>query len=229
MGYFVCEGSTLGALGDACIAGTECVSGFCNSDLCSECEGDGDCAGALGCVDDTGGVGYFVCEGGSAALGEDCTDGTDCTSGYCFDTPGPGSFVCSECEVEGDCTAPMTCNYEWGDDWATCGGSGELGDACSSGTECQSALCNTNLCSECEGDGDCTGGGTCTDDTSGVGYFVCAGGLGDDCDTGADCDSGFCYDPVWSMTNICSECEVDGDCTGQSCVMNWGDDWAACG
>ncbi|MFH2008296.1 MAG: hypothetical protein ABI333_17055, partial [bacterium] len=67
----------LGALGDACTAGADCVSGFCNGDVCSECEGDGDCPGAQTCEDDTGGVGYFVCQGGDGALGDACTEGAD--------------------------------------------------------------------------------------------------------------------------------------------------------
>jgi hypothetical protein len=226
VGYFVCQ-SALGALGDACTLGSECVSGFCNTNLCSECEVDGDCAGALTCGDDTGGVGYFVCEGGSGALGDNCVDGTDCASGYCY--AAFGQNICSECEVDGDCAGSMTCNYAWGDPYATCGGTAGLGSACTIGTDCTSGFCNGNVCSECEADGDCSGGGTCTDDTGGVGYFVCAGGLGDDCTSGTDCNSGFCYDPVWPGQNFCSECEVDNDCPGnQTCVMGWQDDYATC-
>ncbi|MFH2004966.1 MAG: hypothetical protein ABI333_00135, partial [bacterium] len=230
VGYFVCQGGNLGALGDACTDGAECQSAFCNGDVCSECEGDGDCAGGGTCVDDTGGVGYFVCQGGSGLLGDTCNDGAECVSGYCFNPPGPGPHICSECEVDGDCSGTMTCNFTAGDAYAVCGGSAALGDACATGADCQSGFCNGSVCSECEGDGDCTGGGTCTDDTGGVGYFVCAGGLGDVCTTGTDCNSGFCYDPVWPGDNLCSECEVDGDCTGgQTCDMGWGDDYASCG
>jgi hypothetical protein len=109
LGY-VCVRANLGGLGDPCTDGAQCASGFCNNDLCSECEGNGDCPGAQTCVDDTAGVGYFVCLGDLAAI---CQSGTDCASGFCFNPPGPGSHYCSECETNTDCgsTTP-TCTWD---------------------------------------------------------------------------------------------------------------------
>ena len=216
VGYFVCE-STLLDLGDACTDGSECTSGFCNGDVCSGCEGDSDCAGGGTCVDDTGGLGYFVCEGSLGDLGDDCADGSECVSGFC------NNDVCSECEMNGDCDVQQGCVFDPVGGYAICAGTGDLGDSCDHGGQCVSSFCNNDLCSECEADADCPGGGTCVDDTGGVGYYVCTGGLGDDCANGSECASGFCNN------DVCSECEGDNDCdVQQGCVFDPVGGYAIC-
>ena len=106
-----------GALGEDCASGAGCASGFCKGSVCSECAADGDCEANEVCFDDTAGVGYFVCQGG---LGDTCTTGSDCSSGFCFNPPGPGALVCSECELDGDCPQGSTCNYSFLDGYAVC-------------------------------------------------------------------------------------------------------------
>ena len=79
-----------GALGDDCNNGDDCASGFCNADVCAECEADADCMDGETCVEDAD-AGYHVCQGGGlGALGDACTDGAECASGFC------AGDVCSE-------------------------------------------------------------------------------------------------------------------------------------
>lgn len=224
LGYATCMGT--GVLGASCTTDAQCVSAHCNQGICSECEADADCASGGTCEDDTNGVGYYVCSGG---LGDACTSGADCGTGYCFDPPGGGANRCSECEVNGDCGAQRACRYDIGDRYASCVGTGALGNICNTGDQCASGFCQGGVCSQCETTQDCTGGGDCVDDTSGVGYYVCRGGLGDVCADAADCNSGFCYDPVGPGANRCSECETNQDCPNNGfCAPNLQLSYAVC-
>ena len=118
LGYAECVGTLDN--GDDCVTGDECVSGFCNGGVCSECESDDDCYGGT-CVDDTDGVGYWVCEGGLLGLGEPCTDGAECFSGFCYEAQNMfEETVCSECETNDDCGDLSACVYWFG--YAVCMG-----------------------------------------------------------------------------------------------------------
>lgn len=215
LGYAVCVGT--GNLGASCTQDAQCASTHCTSGVCSECESEQDCTEGGTCVDDRSGVGYFICTGG---LGDACTTGTDCGTGYCYDPPGPGSNRCSECEVNGDCGAQRSCRYSLGDQYASCVGTGSLGNICNTDGQCASGHCNGGVCSQCKTGQDCAGGGDCVDDTGGVGYFICAGGLGDVCTTGSDCNSGFCYS-IPLRADRCSECETNQDCpNNRPCALN---------
>ena len=223
LGWAICVGD--GALGDPCVSPDECIADFCTADVCSGCAVDGDCSGGGTCEDGTQDVGYYYCTGG---LGDDCQAGADCASGYCYDPFWPGGMICSECEADGDCAAQQACEYEQGLNYAICVGTGDLGDSCATGAECQSLICNTDICSECLADADCGEGGTCLDDTGDSGYFVCSGGLGDRCQTGADCTSSYCFDMPGPLDPVCSECETDNDCQNGNCQVDWISFYAVC-
>ncbi len=107
------------------------------------------------------------------------------------------------------------------------GGVGNLGDQCTSDTDCAEDLfCNGvpgfgGLCSECASDSDCADG-NCT--FTGA-YFSCGdGSLGQMCESDEVCGDGlFCAEVVnlggLFNGNFCSECKVDGDCAdGQLCA-----------
>jgi Notch-like protein len=222
-GYAACVGT--GNLGASCNTDQQCASTHCNQGVCSECFGDADCEGGGTCIDDRTGVGYFSCTGG---LGDACQQGNDCGTGFCFDPPGGGPNRCSECEVNGDCGAQRSCEYNIRNGYASCVGTGALGNICNNGGQCESNFCAGGVCSQCEGDGDCTGGGSCIDDRNGQGYYVCAGGLGNVCTTGTDCNSGFCYDPPVG-SDRCSECETSQDCPNNgTCAPNLQLTYAVC-
>ncbi len=221
-GFASCVGTI--ALGDNCQNGDQCLSGACRGNVCSECERDSDCIGGGTCLDDMAGVGYFVCTGG---YGDTCTGGADCGSGFCYDAGGGPGQVCSECENQTDCGAQQDCSFSGADGYASCVGTGNFGDTCTTGAECVSGFCNTGVCSQCEIDADC-GGGTCADDSAGLGFWLCTLPLGDACNTNAQCDSGFCFDPPGGGP-LCSECEVAGDCGVQrDCVFSGANDYAIC-
>ena len=224
LGYFVCEEEAeLAALGEACTEGVDCESGFCNEEVCSECENNEDCAGANECVEDTD-LGYFVCQGGAAALGEACTEGADCESGFCNEE------VCSECEFGDDCDGTQECVEDADLGYYVCEGVlAGLGETCTEGADCESGFCNENVCSECEVNEDCGGANECVEDAD-LGYYVCEGGtaaLGDACTEGADCASGYCYEQLGE--DVCSECEVNSDCDQyQICDKTWDENYATC-
>jgi hypothetical protein len=212
LGYFVCQGGDV-VLGDGCNDGAECASGYCNNDVCSECENNWNCEGNEECTADFD-LGYFTCSPGElSALGEVCAESSECDSGFCWDTP-VGPNICSECENDTDCNGEMVCSYTINADvrWATCTGNTPLGEACQENGECVSGFCHPDVCSECAADENCFGDGSCTDDTEGVGYFICQGGLGDSCQTSQDCNSEFCYIRQGPGGGACSECEENQDC-----------------
>ena len=193
-------------LGEVCGDGSECVSEFCKEGVCSECEENTDCPGAQECTENED-LGYYVCLGGNGELGDPCTDGTVCASGFCK------GDVCSLCEENTDCAGAATCEEDTDLGYFVCTSEeekSELGEPCTDGTECASGFCKESICSLCEQDNDCAGEMLCEEDPD-LGYYTCQGGdgeLGDPCTDGTECASGFCKEEV------CSECEEDSDCDG---------------
>lgn len=74
--------------------------------------------------------------------------------------PGPTS-----CDSNGDCTAPEVCLFDLSTGEGTCGtptGTGQTGDACTTGADCQSGLCINGMCADpCSSESDCPAGYTC--------------------------------------------------------------------
>jgi hypothetical protein len=215
LGYEICSGTL--ELGADCSSSDQCTSGECRGDVCSECTDQSDCSDGGFCVDQTGDVGYYVCEG---ELGDSCDANDDCGLDRCF----PGQDVCSECATNSDCGVSQECAYDGDDGYASCVGTADLGDSCDNDGQCVSESCNSGVCSECSSDSDCNGG-TCNDDTASSGYFICEGELGEDCTENGDCGLGYCY----AAEDVCSECALNSDCgVLQDCVYEGSLGYASC-
>ena len=194
-------------VGDTCVMGTDCTSGFCVGLVCvDQChntvkdstESDIDCGGSSTCA--------------RCANAKNCTAGTDCTSNYC--------------NPSGKCATP-SCTDTFknnGESDVDCGGLNcttkcANGKDCTAGTDCTSSYCNpsgkcaTPSCTDTfknngESDVDC-GGLNCT--------TKCANGK--DCTAGTDCTSSYCNPSGKCATPSCTDLikngnETDVDCGG---------------
>ena len=282
LGYYACVEIVLGELGASCSGNEDCASGHCKSNVCSECRNDNHCVGAQECVDDTAGVGYFICQGGDLALGapcdvdsacasgvcnnntcsacqfdaecpglatceadfdlgyfncvspdpapigEPCVANSDCASGACVSRLGPISSVCGECLEDNQCPQGQACQFNFSEGTNLCVGTLSLGDSCNADSACRSEFCNSGHCSRCGSNADCDNGGQCEPSISNPDVFVCRGGLGDPCQSGADCGSGYCFESF--NVRQCGLCEIDDDCPGdQTCSFDFFEGYATCG
>ncbi len=187
-----CNGAALCKLdnGQACAAGsaclsTTCVDGVCCNALCSgtcqACNVAGstgtcssiangqdpasECSGAVSC-NGAGACGYFA-NGASCSLGAECTSG-NCVDGVCCNTACSGT--CQACNVAGSVGA------------------------------CSSIASGQDPANECA-NGACSGAGTCKSDN------------GQACAAGSACLSGNCIDGVCCNTTCsgtCQACNVAG-------------------
>lgn len=200
-------------LGDQCGLSGDCASGFCYTiggigGVCSNCEVDMDCPAGTTC--DYGiGDAYARCVG-MGMLGDACTAGSDCGSGFC------AGGVCSECNVDVDCGDGGACD----DQTASTGYFvclAPFGSPCQNSVECGSGYCNQgqffDTCAECEQDSDCAAGQTCGISIGQL-YARCEGSLdiGDACTDDAGCQSGICN--TTNGSGVCSDCRTDADCSG---------------
>jgi hypothetical protein len=181
---------------------------------------------------------------GGQPNGAECDDPSQCVSGFCSNSPGPGGGVCSECLEDADC-GMGTCSFEFDVGYAVCT-DGALGDGCDSDVGCMDALVcapqfgdgggfSPNHCSECNADTPCASG-TCSplyDGSPFQGYLHCvdagtvANGDGcpivaEDMGDGSVCTSGICGIASVMMGSvqigICSDCATDDDCAdGTTC------------
>ncbi|MBK8253578.1 MAG: hypothetical protein IPK82_13035 [Polyangiaceae bacterium] len=171
--------------------GTQCAGGVCNdAGVCVECLSDADCpaneptcdVGANNCVpatctdgDKNGTETDVDCGGGVCSpcdVGDDCQQGSDCTSGVCG-----GGDTCAAPECND--------NVKNGDETDV-----DCGDVCPN--QCGPGQ-GCNIDNDCEGD-DCTGqGGTCVPNcndevkNNAETDVDCGGGACDGCDIGQDC------------------------------------------
>lgn len=216
------EGS--GEIGDACTTGEDCASGLCINSAC-----------AAPCTD-----------------GQDCPNGFDCETVSVDSEQGaveldvcvPGDVPCRR---DLDCPESEVCVVDSSGDSVslTCGpgvGAGELGDTCSSDSECASNLCVDSACaSPCERPNDCgdTSRFTCdsTEVSLGSGATeslnVCQPRLGDSCLADSECtlaserciaargtdtiDFG-CGAPNAGGAELGESCSDDLDCAQNLCI-----------
>lgn len=209
--------STNSVVGDSCTSGSDCGSGFncaqapVTDGYCTaNCSSDSDCPGDARCgFENRDGEGFCL---------EECTSDTDCgRSEYgCFDADGTGSDVC----------------------WAKGTGFGDIGDSCSSYSECdhgEGGFCisegnsfKDGYCSEryCSSSSACPSGSHCYNASSGSG--VCL----EDCSGDFDCRSGYdCYDRDQDGTDECFPSGTGSKSIGDSCNGTWecgSGEWAFC-
>ncbi|MBU1239249.1 S1 family peptidase [Myxococcota bacterium] len=225
----ICSAGDRGAKGyfESCNQDTDCESLFCSQagDGVSRClypclPGSDHCLMDEMCVTSSQGCGACVPSSyGPAAgrnLGELCTSGDQCVSGYCFDA-GEVGYCSTACSQQAPCTDGFHC----ADGSCTKGNVGVIGDPCSVSSDCGGGL----FCADFgEGSGhcstDCSGGVGCADQgffcaTAVNGQFCkSASGLqvGDECGSGS-CSTGlFCVEAAegdYRCASICHRYESD--------------------
>ena len=141
------------SVAEACGAGNACQDGRCVGDgvLCTECEGNGDCAVGFLCrsysnYEHVPGV-CVPQSNCNDAGGEECPEGLQCSqSGVCWMT------WTQQCQDDGD---------SWSVD--TCGRTVVRDDECGDTSMCMEGRCvgAGGLCDECQADRDCGAGFRC--------------------------------------------------------------------
>lgn len=203
-------GTGLG-LGEPCLDGGECASGFCADNVCCDASCSGTCEACVATL--TGGVADGTCAHVIAGTDpeDECPDqgiascGTD---GSC-DGAGACRFYAQGLECEGpSCTAGVKTQPRTCDGAGTCESNGTV--------NCNPASCDGNVCSgQCSSDASCDSTQYC-DLTSGD----CEPKRpdGDPCQPNkpGECQSGFCSDGVCcdsACDSPCERCGSDGVCS----------------
>ncbi|MCC6994844.1 MAG: matrixin family metalloprotease [Deltaproteobacteria bacterium] len=170
--------------GGACTTGANCQSGECAANMCTMvCQTGtaGSCPGGFHCEVRPGGA--QLCMPGDTpktTLGGGCTEDAECASGICATSnTNPDDKFCTElCEPATGCPTDFACIDAGGGahacvrDNTTPGG---LGMPCSTGDQCNSAICvSAGYCSQiCDPAAGCGASGySCV--SAGGGQFACA-------------------------------------------------------
>ncbi len=224
-----CEaGSTSGGgLGAPCTTPDECSSNVCFGGVCSAtCDwlDPTSCGTGFYCNGQATGTctGTGLCEPGSAgsgAIGSACSANTDCAGLFCAEG------VCTSPCVPGGATTSCPVGYACQvGSTASCGScqmTGQIGDACSMGTDCASRICVNGACSQtCDpvSGGGCPDMFSCQPQGESGACVASSGGLGAPCHSMGDCLSGQCAQSG-SSTFCTRTCEATAPCPrGYSCV-----------
>ncbi len=142
------------------------------------------------------------------SIGDACTVGTDCQSGFACDKALPGGYCVAQCA--GGCPQDSQC--------ATVGGQQLCLLSCQDDTGCrQGYACKGGVCMPpCSSDSDCTTGESCQ------GGVCTANGIGATCTAPSDCSSGLCAKSL--PGGYCTQsCDNGKTCpTGTQCVTYGG-------
>ncbi len=224
-----CEaGSTTGGgLGAPCTAASDCSSNVCFGSVCSAtCDwlNPASCGTGFYCNGQATGTctGQGLCEPGSAgrgAIGSACGANTDCAGLFCSE--GVCTSPCVPGGATTSCPVGYACQVGTTASCGSCQMTGQLGDACSLGTDCATRICVNGACSQ-----------TC-DAMSGTGcpsMFSCmamgasgacvasSGGLGAACHASTDCLSSQCAQAD-NHTFCTRACDATAPCPrGYSCA-----------
>lgn len=181
-------------------------------------------------VVEAGGGGQVEPEPEPAGMGDACSGNAACETGLC-----DGGLCTTSCDLVHGAACP--------DGWycdargSSCGdgvcvegdpGSGRVGAACTSDTECATRLCadagNGGRCATpCDPSGNdvCGAGTACAATLDGCGACLPSeadggdggGAFGTGCGSAADCSSGWCFEP--GAQGVCTApCGGDGSCPG---------------
>ncbi|MBK8255273.1 MAG: hypothetical protein IPK82_21760 [Polyangiaceae bacterium] len=195
-GTLACNGASLCKVptGEACVAGTDCITGFCADGVCcnAACTGscqactaakkgsgtDGSCGNiAISTDPDNECFGAITCNGsgacGSLANGSTCTANGECSSGFCVDG------VCCNSVCNTLCNACTAVKKGSGAD-GTCG----------------------VVASGLDPDAECAGAQVCN------GSSLCKLPNGEACLLGTDCVSNSCVDGVCCNTTCTGACQA---------------------
>jgi hypothetical protein len=198
---FTCQGSgatkncALKPNGQACAAGSQCISGYCVDGVCCGSAGCGTCQAC-----NLNGMGSCSAyPSGAAAPSGQCPVTTACgNTGTCN-----GAGACTQSATTVVCGA-ATCTGVTYTPAPTCTGTGSCGTA--SPTTCGQYVCGTGACkTTCAADTDCSSGNYCT---GAGGSCVSQKGNGAACAAAHECGSGNCVDGVCCSTASCGTCQV---------------------
>ncbi len=204
--------------GEGCTFDSECASGFCAQNDCSNvygnvsCSFDSDCSTFRPvCSEADGGKCGSSCTAGICAPNPNahCTNGVQDEDETGVDCGGADCTGCDECQVDSECSAGQSCNTILNPN--QCVGCFTNSD-CFDGLVCTSDICIDNQCQNptlpvgahcidgvCDGDGSCQG---CLVDS--------------DCGAGELCSGNECVE-----CTIDSQCPDDGnECTASVCIAN---------
>jgi hypothetical protein len=186
--------------------------------------------------------GFTVISPGPAPAGGACNENGQCASGMCRMINDPSAWfgiaqVCVDCDPglgAAACTSGDVCGFGAAHSRvlnvpARCvpAASKDLGEQCRTGGECSTGVCNSFVCSTCDGTHPCSG------ETCGAAYekgpFVCnpnghARASGEPCATDADCAGSRCSGPAHKQCadgRACStpeQCPVDDGLAPGECL-----------
>ena len=142
-----------------------------------------------------------------ATLGDACTTGIECGSGYCVDGVCCDSQCDSQCEacdvISGTCTAVIGAPHG---SRPACAGDVQCGGACDGSSRESCAYDDSSVA--------CEDGLTCTTDDRCDGAGACVGGARNPCDDGDPCTSDSCDD----LADACDHDDGGGCAIGGACV-----------
>lgn len=223
-----CEASTGGGgLGAPCTTEADCASSVCFGGVCSAtCDwlSPTSCGTGFYCNGQATGTctGTGLCEAGSAgtgAIGSPCSANTDCAGLFCAE--GVCTSPCVPGGVSTSCPVGYACQVGSTASCGSCQMTGQIGDACSMGTDCASRICVNGACSQaCDpasGSG-CPDMFSCMPQGDSGACIASSGGLGAPCRSMGDCLSGQCAQ-TGSSTFCTRVCDATAPCPrGYSCV-----------
>ncbi len=204
--------TTLGDLGGACGAGSQCGSGFCVAGICCDtaCTGN-----ACMACDVPGSAGHCSARpnGTSCSDGNACTQTDSCQAGACV---GGNPVVCAaqdQCHVAGACDpASGTCTNPAAADGTSCSD----GSACTRTDSCQGGACvggNPVVCAaqdQCHVAGACDpASGVCSNPAAADGA-PCSDGNG--CTQADSCHAGVCASGSPVTCTALDKCHLAGAC-----------------
>lgn len=222
-----CVPASGAGLGAPCTAASDCASNVCFGDVCSStCDwlNPASCGSGFYCNGQATGTctGAGLCEAGSpggGAIGSPCGANTDCAGLFCSE--GVCTSPCVPGGATTSCPVGYACQVGTTASCGSCQMTGQLGDACSMGTDCASRICVNGACSQtCDvasGSG-CPAMFTCMANGDSGACVASSGGLGAPCNGSPDCLSGQCAQSG-SNTFCTRVCDATAPCPrGYSCV-----------
>lgn len=166
-GSGLCD-SFLGACTAMCTNASDCPGGYnCTNGFCSpfECTSGLQCPVGYGCysnlcISESSQIRYFRANGSACGLH------SDCASGYCNSDGALGPICTAGCTSVGGCAGGLACRpiVVGVDIVLACeiSGSRDLGETCTSGTQCHSSVCDASMvCSRLCNDGYCPSDMSC--------------------------------------------------------------------
>lgn len=222
-----CVSSSGAGLGAPCTVASDCASNVCFGDVCSAtCDwlNPASCGPGFYCNGQATGTctGAGLCEPGTAgggAIGSPCSANTDCSGLFCAE--GVCTSPCVPGGATTSCPVGYACQVGTTASCGSCQMTGQLGDACSMGTDCATRICVNGACSQtCDvaSGSDCPAMFMCMANGDSGACVATSGGLGAPCNSAADCLSAECAQA--GSSSFCTRtCDATAPCPrAYSCI-----------